>query len=401
MSIDFSPYFAPDTGAATAESDADTGETDTDGETGTEDPAGDAPDPQSGDAAEQNWDINTMSQESELNKAMNDVGAGMPGEEDTADDETADQEGATDETEDETTADESEEDKETAEEDDATAEEEETGTEDEEATDEEEEQPEDEEDLEAEPLPEDVQELAEEHLPGHVVETKEQLDEKLESLTETAKVFDVVDRLYEQDERLSEYTELVLQEDMSPMEAAFRAFGELFEAPDPQQDPEAYADWKAEREVAERERAQDEQEEDELDEVAERYENQTAASFQRLAEKKDMSEEELNTFKKKVNTLVYGDPNGHVPSDQAERLYFALNKDAIIDQVREEALEEGRRQGRNEKIDDETSGQKGDGLPNPDKSGAAEETRTAEEEELAALGKQFEQTGATVEDFSL
>jgi hypothetical protein len=147
---------------------------------------------------------------------------------------------------------------------------------------------------------------------------------------------------------------------------------------------------------------QAEQAEAEDSEAVQRLDRQTTKSLQRLANKMDMSEDEITRFQKQVNTLVFGDDRGNVPKDQMERLYFALNKDQVVEQIRQEAYEKGKKDGRNENIDEETTRTKGDGLPNPEGSNSPDDgTLSEEEKEIRNLGQQFEKSQVTADDFAI
>jgi len=398
MNIDFAPYFAPDTGAATAEPTDDTAADDTSGESAGDEAGTDtAPEPTTQDAADQEWDINTLQQKGELNESMREIGGNLgrdqPDEETGAGDETGAEPSSGEAPE------ETEEPEQGAPEDET--EEDEPAEAENEAEQEGEDEDEDEESVDAEPLPDEVQETVNEHFPGRVVETTEDLGAVMEETRETLQIFDAVDREVEEDSDLAHYFELRFQEGASTLEAKVRAFGDLEDAPDKEENPEAYADWVAEYREAKKTAEQDEAAEEQISEAEQRLEEETERSFLRLKEERDMSDEEFHRFTEAVNKLVFGDDRGRVPSDQAERLYFALNKDDILEEVRQEAYEEGRKEGRNEQVEGELSDNgRGDGLPNPGGTAEPEEPKSDREEELEALGSQFENRGGDPDEFS-
>ena len=413
MNIDFPVYFAPDTGAATAEapkgdtdSAADTAEGDASDDTSTNESGDSAPATQ--DAAEQTWDLNELQKQGDLNDSMQRIGGNLG-----RDDGDAGTEGATDETEEEGEAastnesepeteeastEESADETSEAEGDQPDAEEAEEGEEGEAG-----EEGEDEEDLQAEgeTLPDEVQETVSEHFPGRVIETTEDLNEAMSEVRQTVEIFDVIDRAVEEDSDLEQYFELRFQEDVSQLEAKVRAFGDLEDAPSKEENPEAYADWIAEYKQAKQQAEQDDHAEEQISEAEQRLQQETEASFKRLKQERDMSDDEFDRFTEEVNKLVFGDQRGRVPSDQAERLYFALNKDQVLDEVREEAYEEGVQDAKNGEIEEDlNTNQKGDGLPNPGGSAEPEEPKSDFEKRLDNLGGQFEGRGADPDDFS-
>lgn len=402
MNIDFSPVYAPDTGAATASTDADT-DTGDDAPGDADAEGADAPEPTSADAADQEWDIDKLQEKGELNDAMAEVGGNLgrsqEGDEATAADET--EPDATDEG-----LKEGEDDEPEAADDDEETPEDETPGDGDESLDSEDEGAEDagEEDPEetGEPLPEPIADEVQALYPERVVETTDQLTEAIEADRQSTALVSRVDQLLEEDPHLEKYMELRLQEDADPRAAAIRSMEELVTAPDPDEDPEGYADWKAERQLKEREQEQSQAEEEEVSQEVENFQQQTARSFQAYQQKHDLSDQELERFEQRVNTLVFGDQSGNVPSDQAERLARAVHADQYVHQDEvEQMLEEARREARNEAIEEMQSDQRGDGLPKP--SGSSEPTgeMSPEDEELQTIGNSFEERTTTVEDWAV
>jgi len=408
MDLDFPLYFAPptdggsaDTATADADTDtADTGDNSAESESSAAEGAGGDSAPDFGDTAPDNpFDIDTLRQKGDLEESMAEIGGNLGRSQPDEDTESEEPEGETDEDE-QPESEAPSEDAEAGAPDEAEAEGEDEDTEEGDVEDAAEEEPEGEE-AEGEPLPDPVQETVNEHFPDRVIETQEQLDETLDEVEETRQIFDLVDRVVEEDDELARYFELRFQEDMDPMRAKIRAFESTREAPDPNEKPEEYAKYKAEVEAAKKEAQAREADEEELDEIQQRVDQQSQRSLERLANKKNWDSERAQEFADRVNTLVFGDPNGNVPSDQMERLFFALNKDKVIEQVREEAFEEGRKKGRNENIEEETTQKRGDGLPKPDGSSTPDEPKSDEEQRLEEIGNAFDQRTVSADDFAL
>jgi len=403
------PLFAAPTDTATA-APAESAETATgDGESPASSDDGDSGAssdlPPSRDAADQEWDINKLQEDSALRASMDAVGADLRDAERGADAEsgaeTTDEDPAKGdstsptETED---ADAEEVDADEVEADEADTDEADTDEADTDEADADETG--DEESGDAAPLPDPLRETAQELYPERVVEDTEQLQEAMAHDREIVKHFDVLDSVVEQDEHLAKYLELRVKEGADPRAAAVQAMQELVEAPDPHEDPEAYADWKHEKKLQEQRREQQENKEQELTEQEERFSRQSQQSFEAFAEKHDMGEEELQTFTQRVNTLVFGDQQGRVPSNQAEILWRGLHHEQLVEQARQEAFENGKQEGRNEAIDEEQSRRQGDGLPKFGGSSKSTSELSDAEKELRNLGQSFEEAGADPNDFS-
>lgn len=254
---------------------------------------------------------------------------------------------------------------------------------------------------EGEPLPSQMQERVASLYPERVIETQEDLEAAIRDDREAAETLDHLDALVAEDDHLARYLELRVQEKLDNRAAAMRAMKELVEAPDPDEDPEAYADWKAERKLQEQRQQERKEREQQLSEAEERAQRQSVKSFKALKQKRDMSDEELDVFRRRVNTLLFGDDRGRVPPHQAEILYRGMHFDELVEERVEKAREEARREGRNEAIEEMQQRKRGDGLPKPRGSKTSLEGLSDAERELAELGQSFEQTGdAAKEDWS-
>lgn len=452
MRIDWTPYaaaaFAPDTGATTeapASSDAEANASDAADDADTDDQK-ESSAAASGDAADQDWSLDSaLGHDDALNEAMDRVGANMgrSPEDDATGDPSSDASGdassaasddaegatgnaqeATGEAEEATgeapedkvveslMGDEADSEADASEGDASEAGAEAEADEDE-AEDETEAEAgeaeaggaeaEGEEDAEEEgrPLPSELADEAQMLFPNRVVETQGQLLDAVEQSRQHEQMFYAVDEIVEQDDALGTYLELRVQEDLGPARAARRAFDELLSAPDPNEDPKAWAQWKADREIAEREAEQDAQQEQSLDEAEERVQDQMSRSLQAARQQLGLSGEEYTRFVAEVQRLVAGDERGNVPSDFGKRMYVALHFEDILRRERQKAREEAHAEGRNEALDDQAQRRRGDGLPKPDGSRAPADDLSEEEERLERIGDSFSESGASVEDFSI
>jgi tRNA splicing endonuclease len=253
-----------------------------------------------------------------------------------------------------------------------------------------------------EPLPTSVRDEVQQTFPDTVIETKEDLSTRLEEARRKEQMVAVMDRLAEQDPALAEYVELRVQEEASHREAAFAAFEDVLSAPDPEQNPEAYADWKLEREKAQERQQQDAEQADQIEQTEQRVQDQMARSLKAARQQLGLGEEQFDRFVREVQRYTAGDERGNVPSDFGRRMYIALHAEGILQSAREKARQEGRTEGRQEARSEQQSRRLGDGLPTPDSSGSGPASDpTDEEAELADIGQSFDDQNVTADDFSL
>lgn len=196
--------------------------------------------------------------------------------------------------------------------------------------------------VEAEPVAEESEEsedadkpvvdfsLLREMLPESVIESEEDARTHIERLRTSDQAMQVFESLAEGDDALVAYIELRKQ-GKTPRLAAIEAFAELTEVPDPDEDPEEYADWKAEQAVkAEREKHANEQRsrtEKEAKERAKAAQQVFDASMKRNGWTEDHAERIALAFQQ----MTAGDPNtGRFRGDTFEIVDKGLRYDDTV-----------------------------------------------------------------------
>lgn len=165
--------------------------------------------------------------------------------------------------------------------------------------------------------------------PGRVVETVDDAREVMESYQERLNLLDQFDGVVSGDETLTAYLQDRIK-GVSPTEAARKHFAALAAVPDPDEDPQGYAEFRAEQARAE-ERA--------------KYEGQQQSAEKQKAERRMQGEQRaIDAFAAKqgedfngerfiadVRGLLYGDPEtGRVRADKFDVLHRGLNFDTLV-----------------------------------------------------------------------
>jgi hypothetical protein len=154
-------------------------------------------------------------------------------------------------------------------------------------------------------------------------------------------------------------------EGSSPQEAAMAAAdGLTSEAPDPDIDPEGYAEYKAEQARKEERSKHSEEAAQQRQKRQKQMRRQVQRDFQAFVDRHDMDDEEAQDFGETFSEVVQGDPKrGRTRSDMFDIVYRGLpdNYESAI----EEAREEGRVEGRNEVLEEQRRNPNGRGQSAP------------------------------------
>jgi hypothetical protein len=154
-------------------------------------------------------------------------------------------------------------------------------------------------------------------------------------------------------------------EGSSPQEAAMAAAdGLTSEAPDPDIDPEGYAEYKAEQARKEERSKHSEEAAQQRQKRQKQMRRQVQRDFQAFVDRHDMDDEQAEDFGETFSEVVQGDPKrGQTRSDMFDIVYRGLpdNYESAI----EEAREEGRVEGRNEVLEEQRRNPNGRGQSAP------------------------------------
>lgn len=158
--------------------------------------------------------------------------------------------------------------------------------------------------------------------PEWVIEGKEDLVQKLESLVEA---YDTLEALEEAiDDWDFEAIKALAQGDRA------RALEILSSRPDPKDDPERYTEWLLKQKELEQKRQEEEKRQKELEQKERLVQKRMEESAKRFREKYNLSEDQLRRFQRDISRLLSGDPDtGLPPSNFYEVLYRGLYFDEI------------------------------------------------------------------------
>jgi hypothetical protein len=180
---------------------------------------------------------------------------------------------------------------------------------------------------------------------GTRVTSQEDLTEQVRSLQDRADGLTELDQMVRQNEAFGAFT-AALMEGKSPQEAAADAVpGVETQAPDPDLDPEGYAEYR-EQQAREEERARLEEDKQQTQEqLRERGAKSFKRAFNAFVEKQDEDFDE-EAFGREYMSLTQIDPDtGRFRPDAFEIVQKGLRHDELIEQAREEARKEGFAEG--------------------------------------------------------
>lgn len=227
-----------------------------------------------------------------------------------------------------------------------------------------------------------------EALPGLVIEKPEDLVSIVTQLRDTKDVYDQMERLVSGDTALQTYLRL-RTEGTDASVAVIEAFGDKAQVPDKDEDPEAYANWKAEEaRKEEREKAQQREiaKTKQIQERAAREAEQTLKAF--TERMKEVEGFDAKSFVRTFNALTMGDELGRFRQDAFDIVYKGLNHDKILAEAVKKA--EGAAFARGAKSVKDKAGALPD-VPNP--SGSRASVSTPESEEIKRFAQELTPSG--------
>jgi len=199
---------------------------------------------------------------------------------------------------------------------------------------------------------------------GGQYDSLDEVAERVNRLQTERDGFHELGALMEERPDVGRYIEARL-EGSSPQEAAMAAAdGLTSEAPDPDIDPEGYAEYKAKQARKEERSKHSEEAAQQRQKRQKQMRRQVQRDFQAFVDRHDMDEEQAEDFGETFSEVVQGDPKrGQTRSDMFDIVYRGLpdNYESAI----EEAREEGRVEGRNEVLEEQRRNPNGRGQSAP------------------------------------
>jgi len=215
----------------------------------------------------------------------------------------------------------------------------------------------------------------------------------------TDELAEEVNRLKTQNEGFHELEQIVesnpgFQQMLSEMadgktvaEAAAALDGVSTEAPDPNENPEAYADWKAAQKMKEREMEQEREQQSERQQKIQREQRRMQAEFENVVENNDLSDDQAQALGETLARLTVTQPGAQLRAKDLETLRKGMQFDQAVEQAREDAYQKGREEALQE-VRGDGSVQPSNDLPNLRTAGGSaenEQTSDVGDEELGAM----------------
>lgn len=195
-------------------------------------------------------------------------------------------------------------------------------------------------------------------------ESVEDVEETIRTLqTQNAAAQEYVG-LLEQDPQLAGLIQNYVQSEGDLREAVLGTVDHLESSiPDPAEDPEAYADWKAQQKIQQQQEQQKQEEQRRLEEVQEIVQEQASQAWENYVRNQDMGEQEAQALARDISKVVNGDlENGQIAPAMFKRLHMAARPQEFLNRERERIRKEERNKIM-EELEKHGSLEAEDGLP--------------------------------------
>jgi hypothetical protein len=145
-------------------------------------------------------------------------------------------------------------------------------------------------------------------------------------------------------------------------EAAAALDGVTIEAPDPEESPEEYAEWKAAQRLKEQQAQEERSQRSERQQQVQQKQRRMQEEFEGVVERNDLSDEAAQEMGETIARLTATKADAQVRAKDFEVVRKGLRFDEAVEKAREEGREEGREEALQQVRDDGTV-QPEDGLP--------------------------------------
>jgi hypothetical protein len=128
----------------------------------------------------------------------------------------------------------------------------------------------------------------------------------------------------------------------TPAEAAAALDGVTTEAPDPNENPEAYAEWKAAQKMKEKEQQREQEQQSDRQQKIQREKRRLESEFENVVENNDLSDDQAQALGETLARLTVSQPGASLRAKDLETLRKGMQHDEIVEQKIEEARKEER-----------------------------------------------------------
>jgi hypothetical protein len=169
-------------------------------------------------------------------------------------------------------------------------------------------------------------------------------------------------------------------------EAAAALDGVTTKAPDPEENPEEYAEWKAAQRLKEQQAQEERSQRSERQQQVQQKQRRMQEEFEGVVERNDLSDEAAQKMGETIARLTATKPDAQVRAKDFEVVRKGLRFEKAVEEAREDGREEGREEALQQVRDDGTV-QPEDGLPDMRTGGGTESGSSQEEggENVTAL----------------
>lgn len=249
-------------------------------------------------------------------------------------------------------------------------------------------------------IPQEMMDEIRTRLPDVAINDEDDLLDTVEQMYEARQNLQFFDQLVSQDPNLQNYIQQVV-DGTDPRMAAVEAFGDLTEAPDPEEDPEAYAEWRENRARQQERQKMETEEEKQQRKRMEAVRESAQKQFETFAQQVREQDEDFDPdqFRRTMLSIMMGDPeSGRYPRQAFRVVYRGMKFEDAVEQAREEAY----RKGRNDAFEevDEQSKRGAAATPNLNATSSrttSEESTTTGDEEGEELARQLAGSGEALE----
>jgi hypothetical protein len=128
----------------------------------------------------------------------------------------------------------------------------------------------------------------------------------------------------------------------TPAEAAAALDGVTTEAPDPNENPEAYAEWKAAQKMKEKEQQREQEQQSDREQKIQREKRRLESEFENVVRNNDLSDDQAQALGETLARLTVSQPGASLRAKDLETLRKGMQHDKIVEQKIEEARKEER-----------------------------------------------------------
>jgi hypothetical protein len=171
-------------------------------------------------------------------------------------------------------------------------------------------------------------------IPGAAVDSVDDVVEHMRSYRQSHEVLETFEKVVSADTALQNYLKAI-QGGTDQRIAAQEAFGSLTSAPDPDEDPEAYADWKANKAVMEEKRKAEAKSAEQTQKQQQEISKQVYGHFEATVKRLDLDSDQAERLRSTFRSITQGDPvTGKYPPRAFDLLYHGMQYGQVQSEIK-------------------------------------------------------------------